>query len=1124
MYRFGCVVFAFVVGAFVFAAGARGDDVWRMAGTFNNWNASDDAWAMERHPDRSWVYRLEKLLEPGRYEFKFVKNGNWGEGHFGASGEGRGLEQPGEDIELVVDGLAYYRIVLNTQDRVWRQEIARVEEPIVSAWLYGEARVAGPMVLDLRDTIAASPLHEVELRFEYDASRVKVSRQPGGAFMAAVVPLKPGKTEIGVEVVDGDRVGRSRVSFDAAHPMHVEVELTPTNGARVVETVRVPMRPLEGRVQEGVVDLDGAFEGLGDVGMRVLTVSLHYLGREVESVEVGEVVDGGVWRVRGTADGFVRMSGEGESAGPLVAAPNTVRFSLEGRDDDGTWRRSVHVVGDFNNWAEPRSRGALELDRVLIDGMPAFEGWVELPDGVHEYAFAVDRVNRVADPSRDRVDARTSRVFVGDRPSDFDRPRRDGVVAEAVKHDPRFGTYFRALSDGMGLVDVSVRALRGDVDEAFVVIEGEGVERRELPLERRRDASGFDFWEGRVMVGRSAFDYSFSLRSGSARMHTRGFEAELGSSLDVDLPDWAKGAVYYQIFAERFRNGNALNDPHGDDVFMMPWGSDWYAVSSAEEARWREAYGVPAEEGWPERQGGKLFHTVWDRRYGGDLQGVVEKLDYLRDLGVTAIYFNPVFEGESMHKYDATDFRHIEDNFGHPVEAGRVPEDFVHRGTEKADPAGWGWTEADRYFLDVVLPEAKARGIRIVIDGVWNHTGRDFWAFEDVMEKGAASEYADWFYCTFDEDGNLVGWVTWDNPDPLGQGWLPKFRQKADGDLIEPVKEHLFHVTTRWMDPDGDGDPSDGIDGWRLDVPLDVGAPFWVDWREHVKSINPEAVIIAEIWGDEEANPWLTGDHFDTQMHYPFGSAVVDWLAVRPGMTSGELAAALDDAFDNLPQTHLIHMNLFGSHDTDRYISMLINPGRGWDQGNRPQDNGPNYVDVRPSDEVYELAMLGVAMQAGYMGAPCVYYGDEVGMWGADDPTNRKPFPWDDEGPYERDDTFADWERAALYGEWFGLRGDAEMGPVLKYGSVRHVETGDDDVFAFVRSLNGDRVLVVLNRGEGAYNAGRLLRPLVGTAPVSWEGVGSVGWRVDGDGERLGLSRVGRMEGVSARVWFVPGG
>jgi glycosidase len=1059
------------------------DDVWRIAGTMNGWNLNDESWQMERHPDRSWVFRLEKLLEPGRHRFKFVRNGAWAQGHFGsAENEVFGLEQPGNDIPLVVEHLAFYRIELNTQDRRWRMEIAAVDEPIVRPWLYGNKRVAEPMILDLTDTIARSEPWDLLVQYDYDPQMVKVSRNGGpGSMTATVVPLAPGEITIGIRVRDGQDEGAGVVSFEAHPPK--QFVLHGTRGIAAPASVSVHVTPS---------NEDGAFTGKFELdrGIAVTHAVLLSGDTEVDRVTFTDPIDiaPGVYTVQTRERAIRRMTDEG--AGPLAAvgvsaAESWVRFTYPALDESGDRVRTVHLTGDFNGWAQPGHRGSVELERKLdVDGAPFFETWQRLGDGAHDYAVMVNTVNRVPDPTEGRaLDDTTSRVFVGDRPNDFDAPKPNHINMDAVKHDPASPTYFTQISDGLGLVDLALRTLPGDVESVVAHVRTRDGKTMPITLRRERDPSGFDMWRARVHAGTATFSYKFELTEGSASRTTNEHTASLPDD-EIDVPDWAKGAVYYQIFAERFRNGNPLNDPRSSTETLIPWNADWYTVSAEEEAAWRDRYDVEPHESFPEITGGPLFHVVWDRRYGGDLQGVVEKLDYLKDLGITAIYFNPVFEAQSMHKYDATDFRHIEDNFGTPAEAGRTPEEWSHTGGELDDPADWKWTAADRYFLDVLLPEAKKRGIRVVLDGVWNHTGRWFWAFEHVQEHGEDSKFADWFYCTFDEDGELIGWVTWDNPDPLGQGWLPKFRQTENRDLIPPVKQHIYDVTTRWMDPNGDGDPSDGIDGWRLDVPLDIGEVFWRDWRRHVKSINPEAVIIAEIWGEDEADPYLTGDHFDTQMHYPFAEAVTDWLGVEPGMTSAQLIERLELAFDNAPQTNLIHQNLFGSHDTDRYVSKLINPNRTFDGGNRTQD-GDNYTDVRPSEDVYKKSLLGVAIQAGYMGAPMVYYGDEVGMWGADDPTNRKPFPWDDEGPYERPDEAADWELRDQYAAWLDLRHDEYIGNVLRFGDLRNIDTGDPDVFAFVRSLNGRHVAFVVNKSARAsFDASAVL-----------EGVGVAGWQ-----------------------------
>lgn len=571
------------------------------------------------------------------------------------------------------------------------------------------------------------------------------------------------------------------------------------------------------------------------------------------------------------------------------------------------------------------------------------------------------------------------------------------------------------------------------------------------------------------------------------------------SALEILLPTdpavrgpltWAQGAVWYQIFPERFRNANPLNDPSDASIYLKRWTSDWYAVDPLEKAFWLSKQSKPSARPGIPKAGGAIYDWIFDRRYGGDLQGVVEKLDHITSLGVTALYLNPIFQAQSLHKYDASDFRHIDINLAWPSEAGRPMAQWEHIASETDDPATWTWTPADRYFIDVFLPGCKKRGLRVILDGVWNHCGRGHWAFADVVANGSASRYADWFYTKFDRDGKLIAWQAWDGPS----GWLPKFKQTDAGDLHPPIKKHIFDVTRRWMDPNNDGDPSDGIDGWRLDVVPDVPAPFWKDWRAHVKSINPGAITIAEIW--QKKDQWPQGAHFDTQMNYPFAVPVLEWLSAgvpapekpappaqhldKPARkqvtTSAELIAALEQAFAGLSEHDmLIAQNLYASHDTDRYVSMLYNPGREYDKDNSAMNASPGYRNSRPTAEIYDLSVLGVAIQTAYLGAPMIYNGDELGVWGADDPDDRKPVPWPDLPPNDNPADRGDPTLVERYAKWLRLRSDGPAANVLRFGSLKHLDSGSPDVFAFVREFDGTNLLFVANRGSGVFNAATLL-------------------------------------------------
>ncbi len=353
----------------------------------------------------------------------------------------------------------------------------------------------------------------------------------------------------------------------------------------------------------------------------------------------------------------------------------------------------------------------------------------------------------------------------------------------------------------------------------------------------------------------------------------------------------------------------------------------------------------------------------------------------------------------------------------------------------------------------------------------------------------------------FDEvDGSLKSWAAWDGAN----GWLPKFAQEADRSLVYPVREHLFAVTERWMDPDGDGDPADGIDGWRLDVPLEVGDPFWRDWCELVRSINGEAFITGEIWSDWESVARLRGDMFDAQMHYPFAKKALDWMVMKPGMTDEALHAGWDAVFSNdAVQTQLVQQNLYASHDTDRLLSNLANanPARAFDAGNRPQQ-GEAYDETLPGQRVFELSRLALVMQATYAGAPMVYYGQELGMFGADDPSNRKPMPWSDVGAMDAFAEGPDFTMWSFYREWLNRRKADE---VLQLGLVRPILTKRRDVLVFERRLNDEVRLVVVNRGETEF-ALEELAELVGVEIPAGSVVGAVSAAmISSDGEALGF-------------------
>ena len=270
---------------------------------------------------------------------------------------------------------------------------------------------------------------------------------------------------------------------------------------------------------------------------------------------------------------------------------------------------------------------------------------------------------------------------------------------------------------------------------------------------------------------------------------------------------------------------------------------------------------------------------MFDRRLGGDLQGVLDRVPYLDSLGVTAVYFNPVFWAASLHKYDATSYHHIDPYFGPDPEG-----DIAMVANETSDPATWVMTSADRLFFRLV-DALHQRGIKVVLDGVFNHTGTQFWAFQNLALRQQASPYADWYEVTAWDDPatpqSEFDWTGWWGYKPLAV-----LANNADGtDLLPAVKAHVWDATRRWMDPNGDGDPSDGIDGWRLDVAGEVPDGFWRDWNALVHEINPDALTIAEEWGD--ATDYLSRAGFQSTMNYHALSIPLDGFAYD-GRTDAE--------------------------------------------------------------------------------------------------------------------------------------------------------------------------------------------------------------------------------------------
>jgi cyclomaltodextrinase len=532
-------------------------------------------------------------------------------------------------------------------------------------------------------------------------------------------------------------------------------------------------------------------------------------------------------------------------------------------------------------------------------------------------------------------------------------------------------------------------------------------------------------------------------------------------------PEWARHAVWYQILPERFANGDPRNDPtaaslagslHYGDLpagwRITPWPSDWYARQPWEVGR------------------RSVIDHLSDRRYGGDLAGILQRLPYLQDLGVNALYLNPVFDAPSHHKYDAATLHHVDVHLGPDPDGDRA----LIAAETPDDPATWVWTSADRLLLELIR-EVHARGMRVILDGVFNHVGVTHWAFRDVLAHQRASRFAGWFKVESwaDEPGGLRyrGWK--------GHASLPELRQQGDQLAPGPLA-YVEAVTRRWMAPDGE--VSRGIDGWRLDVASWLPHGFWRHWRQVVKSINADAYLVGEVIRDVAFNvPFLRGDQFDAVMNYNFAFACDEFFfGEREGIAVREFDRRLRELRAAYPACVApVMQNLIDSHDTARAASHIVNRDRiqfrAFDETYHERDSRAPVFDTRmPDTRERALQRLFVLFQMTTLGAPMVYYGDEAGMWGANDPCCRKPMLW----PEQRHDAEAaapegglravphpvefDHALHAHYRRCIALR---HALPVLRTGTIETLFADDSLGVLVHRRVDGAaQALVAINRSE----------------------------------------------------------
>ncbi|MEA1903400.1 MAG: glycoside hydrolase family 13 protein [Actinomycetota bacterium] len=569
-----------------------------------------------------------------------------------------------------------------------------------------------------------------------------------------------------------------------------------------------------------------------------------------------------------------------------------------------------------------------------------------------------------------------------------------GSPGDLSPWDVRFDPVNRAFLDSDADGSVRFRVWTDPALSDGMLVVRQGKEVAGYLMARAAQTIRFIYWE--VVVGPFVEDveYSFAFSapngkgvyrvpSGISNAVERIDRWKLTASDALDVPDWVKGAGIYQIFPDRFARSE-----HADDTGLHPWGSP------------------------PERRGFQ----------GGDLGGIIRRLDYLSEMGVDVLYLNPIFVSPSNHRYDTVDYYTVDPMLG-----------------------------GNQALKDLVA-EAHARSIRVILDASFNHVHPRFFAFADVAEKGPDSEYWDWFVVEewpvsiryrsdrAQSDSDFRDYID-------GLGTELGFPLISDDGIVRPVqasfeawygvptmprvnlanpeaRSYMLDVAAHW--------PREyDIDGWRMDVVRYVDPDFWNDFREVVRAVKPDAYLLCEVMGD--ASPWLQGDRFDATMNYTFRDLCTRFFA------AGDLGG--DGMIDGLSRmwaqyawpVTLANQNLIGSHDTGRFLT-------------------------ESAGETWRLR-LATVLQLTYPGAPGIYYGDEVGLEGGDEPASRGAFPWEGD-PTEHDPT--EHEVHQTLRELGQLR---RKEPALVTGEWRPLE-GRDGFLTFQRTLGDRRLVVAINRSD----------------------------------------------------------
>ena len=531
---------------------------------------------------------------------------------------------------------------------------------------------------------------------------------------------------------------------------------------------------------------------------------------------------------------------------------------------------------------------------------------------------------------------------------------------------------------------ITLRVGKDNIDSAYICYGCCYVK-----MQKNHSTDFFDYYEGTFICDSEPMNYYFQIICDSRTYfyNKAGVVKDINSEYnftilpDFSTPSWAKGAVMYQIYVDRFYNGDKSNDVVTNEY-------EYLGLKSKHIEDWD----TPLE------------NMDVCNFYGGDLQGVIDKMDYLSDLGIDAIYFNPIFVSPSNHKYDIQDYEHVDPHYGVIVTKTGNPLSNEDKDNKNAtlymarttDPKN---LEASDQLLAKLIGIAHSKGIKVILDGVFNHCG----AFNKWLDREGFYEKNGYPVGAYASENspyhNFFNWTggEWPNNEHYSSWWDHPNHPKLNYEHSDELYTYIMNIARKWVSPPYNAD------GWRLDVAADLGLSkefnmkFWRDFRKVVKNANPNAVIIAEHYGDPK--DWLMGNQWDTVMNYDAFMEPITWFLtgmekhsekadIHKYNNAGDFEASMRYYTSRFSNESLnVAMNQLSNHDHSRFLTRTNRKtGRLHTSGTFEADTGINLGIMKEA----------ITFQMTWPGAPTIYYGDEIGMTGWTDPDNRRPFRWDD--------------------------------------------------------------------------------------------------------------------------------